>query len=86
MDVLGTFNINIEAKNLYHGSTKDQWPYTNQDQDNKPQSVTSRVLWSPIWGLKGHGYYRVSILKMGMSEVKVSVEVISTTGKLYWAL
>ena len=44
LDVLGTFKIKRESKNLEHGSTKDQWPYTNQDQDAKPLSGTSSVL------------------------------------------
>ena len=32
----GTFKIKIEGINLEHGSTKDQSPYSNQDQDNNP--------------------------------------------------
>ena len=55
MDVLCTFKIKIESKNLDHGYIKDKWPYPNQDQDSKPQSGTSNVLQSPKWGLKGHG-------------------------------
>ena len=56
MDVLCTFKIKIESQNLDHGCVKDQWPYSNQDQDAKPQSGTSIVLQSPESGLKGHGY------------------------------
>ena len=34
MDVLCTFKIDIESKNVEHGCTKGQWPYPNQDQDS----------------------------------------------------
>ena len=30
MDVLCTFKIKIESKNLDHGYIKDQWPYPNK--------------------------------------------------------
>ena len=53
MDVLCTFKIKIESQNLEHGYIKDQWPYPNQDQDNKPKSGTSSILQSPKWGFKG---------------------------------
>ena len=36
MYVLHNFNIKIESQNLNHGYIKDQWPYSNQDQDAKP--------------------------------------------------
>ena len=49
-----TFKIKIESQNLEYRCTKDQWPYSNQYQDAKPQSGTSSVLQSPKWGLKGH--------------------------------
>ena len=39
--------IKIESQNLDHGYTKDQWPYSNQDPDAKPQSGTSSILQSP---------------------------------------
>ena len=39
MDVLCTFKIMIQSQNLDHGGTEDQWPYPNQDQDDKPQSL-----------------------------------------------
>ena len=55
MDVLCTFKIKIESQNLDHGCVKDQWPYSNQDQDAKPQSGTSSILQSPKQWLKGHG-------------------------------
>ena len=45
-DVLCTFKIKIENQNLEHGSTEDQWPYPNQDQDAKPcqePQVSSRT-------------------------------------------
>ena len=35
-DVLCTFKIKIERKNLDHGCIIGQWPYPNQDQDAKP--------------------------------------------------
>ena len=38
MDILFTFKIRIEGPNLENGWVKDQWPYTNQDKDVKPQS------------------------------------------------
>ena len=37
-------NIKIKSQNSEHWSTKDQWPYSNQDQDAKPQSGTSSIL------------------------------------------
>ena len=55
MDVLCTFKIKIESQNSEHGYIKDQWPYSNQDQDAKPQSGISSILQSPNSGLKGHG-------------------------------
>ena len=36
MDVLCTFKIKIGSQNLEVGCTKDQWPYSIQDQDAKP--------------------------------------------------
>ena len=57
MDVLCTFKIKIESQNLDHCCIKDQWPYSYQDQDGKPQSGTSNVLQSPKWGFKGHWCY-----------------------------
>ena len=41
-----------ESQNLEHRCTKDQWPYPNQDKDNKPQSGTFCILQSPKLGLK----------------------------------
>ena len=35
MDVLCTFKIKIESKNLEYRCIQDQWPYPNQDQDAK---------------------------------------------------
>ena len=37
IDVLCTFNIQVERKNSEQGCIKDQWPYPNQDPDMKPQ-------------------------------------------------
>ena len=51
MDILGAFKIKIEGKKLEHGSTKDQWPYPNQYQDDESQSWTSSVLQRPKSGL-----------------------------------
>ena len=47
MDVFCTLKIKIESKKLEHGYIKDQLPYPNQDQDDKPQSGTSCVLQNP---------------------------------------
>ena len=44
MDVLCAFTIKIKSQNLDHRYIKDQWPYSNQDQDAKPQSGTSIIL------------------------------------------
>ena len=55
MDVLCTFKIKIGSQDLEHGSNRNQWPYSNQDQDTKPQSRTSSILQSPKSRLKGHG-------------------------------
>ena len=57
MDVLCTFKIKIESKNLDHGCTKEQWLYPIQDPEAEPQSGTPSLLQSPKSGLKGHGYY-----------------------------
>ena len=56
MDVLCTFKIKIQSQNLECGCINDQWQYSNQDQDAKPQSGTSSILESPKWGLKGYGF------------------------------
>ena len=55
MDLLCSFKIKIQSQNSDHGYIKDQWPYLNQDQDDKSQSETSSILQSPKWGIKGHG-------------------------------
>ena len=47
MDVLCFFNIKIESQSPDHRCTKDQWLWTNQDPDAKPQLGTSSVLQSP---------------------------------------
>ena len=52
MDVLCTFKIKIESQNSDHWYIKDQWPYPDQDQDAKSQSVTSSILQR---GHKGRG-------------------------------
>ena len=54
MDVLSTFKIKIESRNLQHWHTKEQWLYRKRDQDAKSQSGTSSILISPKAGLKGH--------------------------------
>ena len=55
INVLGTFEIKIESKNLEHGCMKDQCPYPNQNQHATPPSGNSSLLQSPISGLKRHG-------------------------------
>ena len=52
IDYLCTLKINIESQNSEYGCNKDQWPYKNQFQDEKPQSGTLRILQSPILDLK----------------------------------
>ena len=54
MDVLCTFKIKLESQNSDHGCVNNKLPYPYQDQDNKPQSGTSRILQSPKSGFKGH--------------------------------
>ena len=54
MDFLCTLKFKIESWYLEYGCIKEQWQYSNQDQDDKPQSGTSSVLWNPKSGLKGH--------------------------------
>ena len=47
MDILCTFKIKIEIQYWEHGYIKDQWQYTNQDQDVKHQTsppVSPKVL------------------------------------------
>ena len=55
MDVVGAFKFKIENINLECGSTKDQWPYKNQDQDanqvvtyQEPGSYKLGVRWLRI--------------------------------------
>ena len=55
MDILCTLKIKMEIQNSDHWSVKDQWPYSNQDQDGKPQSGTSSPHQSFKSGFKGHG-------------------------------
>ena len=55
IDFLCTFKIKIESKNSDHGCITNQWPYSNPDQDTKPQFGTSSVFQSPKWRLKGNG-------------------------------
>ena len=50
-DILCTFKIKIERKKLENWSTKDHWPYSNQDQHTKPQSGTTNILQIPKSGL-----------------------------------
>ena len=50
MDVFYTFKIKIESQNLDHMCIKYQWPYQNQDQVAKSQSVTSSILLIPKSG------------------------------------
>ena len=48
MDVLSTWKIKIESQILDQRCRKEQWPYSNQDQDAKPaQAGTSSLLKSP---------------------------------------
>ena len=47
MDVLCTFKIKIESQYLEHGCIIDQYPYPNQDQYAKLQSVISGIPQSP---------------------------------------
>ena len=54
IDVLCIFKIKIEIQNSVHGCTKVQWPYKIQDQDAKPESVTSSMLQSHKSRLQGH--------------------------------
>ena len=70
MHVFCTFKIKIDSQNSDYGCVKDQLPYSNQDQDAKPQSGTSSILQilkcglNPVWlnltsrhlvrGVKGH--------------------------------
>ena len=54
MYLLFTSKFNIERQNFENGCIKDQWQSLIQDQDDKPQSWTYRVLQSPKSGLKGH--------------------------------
>ena len=53
LDVLCTFKIMIGSL-PEHRVIKDKWPYPNKDQDPKPQSGISSILWSPKSVLKGH--------------------------------
>ena len=54
MDVLCSFKMKIEIDNFEDGCIKYQGPYQNHDQNAKPQSETSSIIWSPKSGLKGH--------------------------------
>ena len=50
-----TFKIKSQRQHWEYKCIKDQWPYSNQYQDAKPQPGTSSIPQSPKWGLKGHG-------------------------------
>ena len=43
MDALCTFKIKIEGQNSENGFFKDHWSYPNQDQNAKPQSMSSKA-------------------------------------------
>ena len=47
MSVLYTFKIKLESQNFEHRCIKDQLPYPNQNQDDKPESGTSRTPQKP---------------------------------------
>ena len=55
MDVLCTFKINWNGPISYHWCIKEQWPYSNQDPNIKPESGKSSNLQSPKLGLQGYG-------------------------------
>ena len=57
IEVLCTFNFKMKSQNSDHDCIKHQWPYPNQDQDAKHQSVTSSILQSPKSGLEGNWSY-----------------------------
>ena len=46
IDVLCTLKIKIESQISEHGCIIDQWPYPNQNQDDKLHSGTSSILQS----------------------------------------
>ena len=54
MDVLCTFKIKIESQHSESRCIKDQWLYTNQDQDTNPQPGSSSPHQNSKSGLKGH--------------------------------
>ena len=47
INVICIFKIKIESQNLDNGFIKDQLPYPNQDQGEKPLSGTYSILQSP---------------------------------------
>ena len=53
MDVLCTIKIKIESNNSDNGYIKDQWQYSNQNQDVKSQSGGCSILKIFKSGLKG---------------------------------
>ena len=60
MDVLCTFKIKMESRNLDHRYIKDQWPYTNQDQAWAVSKVKSQPAIQPA----GHLSYNFCQLQL----------------------
>ena len=80
MDLLCTFKTKIGSQTLGYGCIKDQWPYPNQDQDDKPQSITSSILKIPESGLNGHSCslqlqnkQRAKIWTMGVPKISDNI-------------
>ena len=73
IDVLCTFKIKFtKTLTIYKSRSRCQPPVSNLQGPLKPQNEDLKDLDN-----------RVCILKMGLSEVKVSLEVISTTANSY---
>ena len=57
MDVLYTFKINLNSQNSDLGCIKEQWPYSNQDPNIKPESGSLDFIKSEAHKLKSNFIY-----------------------------
>ena len=57
MEVLYTFKINLNSQNSDHGCIKEQWPYSNQDPNIKPESGSLDFIKNEAHKLKSNFIY-----------------------------
>ena len=62
--------IKIESKNLDYLCIKDEWPYSNQDQEEKLKSRISNILQNLKLGIKEHRVLRPFKIKIESQHLK----------------